>query len=189
MREPLDRLCGSPEESPPRTYRAIVARYIRDHRVPARREARHHARQPSLRKAIEVAALAVTRDGKRHSHQRRIPRRVLDKAKRRLLHARLDRHATFHALHNAISHEIQSIRGVGPLLIYDIATRIGAYLGLKPQYVYLHAGTREGARVLGLANGAFIAAASLPAAFRRLSPSEIEDCLCIYRDYLEKAAA
>jgi hypothetical protein len=35
-------------------------------------------------------------------------------------------------------------------VVYDIAHRIGAYLRREPEAVYLHAGTREGARALNL---------------------------------------
>ncbi len=185
----LDPSCSPRDAPPPRTYRTIVARYIRDHRAPAAAEMRYYASQPSLRKAVELAALAVTCHGKRHAHQRRIPRKVLQKAKARLTPMRLDLYHSFHALHAAIDQRIRSIPGVGPLMVYDIATRIGAYLRRQPEYVYLHAGTRDGARILGLAAGAFIDPAALPSAFKRLSPREIEDCLCIYRDFLDNAAA
>ena len=39
---------------------------------------------------------------------------------------------------------------LGELTVYDVAHRIGAYLQLEPDVVYLHRGTRIGARYLGL---------------------------------------
>jgi hypothetical protein len=51
----------------------------------------------------------------------------------------------------------------------------------KSALLYLHRGTKEGTAALGL-RGETLDAAALPAAFSRLTPAEIEDCLCIYKD-------
>ena len=42
---------------------------------------------------------------------------------------------------------LYSIIGVNEMYVYDAAQRMGAFLGLKPQKVYLHAGVRRGPRV------------------------------------------
>jgi hypothetical protein len=68
-------------------------------------------------------------------------------------------------------------------MVYDIAHRIGAYLGKPPALVYLHRGTKKGAANLGF-RGETLDPAMLPSPFSRLTPSEIEDCLCIYKDEL-----
>ena len=39
---------------------------------------------------------------------------------------------------------------MGELVVYDTALRIGARFGLEPEKVYVHRGTREGVRKLGL---------------------------------------
>ena len=86
-------------------------------------------------------------------------------------------------IHEAIS----GLSGIGEVMVYDTAHRIGSYLGLEPEYVYLHAGTRVGAVALGFDRSAgWIEIADLPAAFRRLKPSEIEDCLCIYKKDIQR---
>jgi hypothetical protein len=69
------------------------------------------------------------------------------------------------------------------LTVYDISHRIGAYFGKAPERVYLHAGVRVGARALGIGGDSFDPKI-LPKPFARLTPSEIEDCLCIYKDEL-----
>jgi hypothetical protein len=49
--------------------------------------------------------------------------------------------------------------------------------------VYLHAGTRTGARALGLAaRAATLDVSELPAEFHSLEPHEVEDVLCIFKD-------
>jgi hypothetical protein len=85
----------------------------------------------------------------------------------------------FDALHEIVKREIGSVHGIGALTVYDIAHRIGAYLGKSPKMVYLHRGTKEGAAILGF-RGESLDPTQLPSAFSRLTPAEIEDCLCIY---------
>jgi len=115
---------------------------------------------------------------------------VLDRGEARLSGTKFDHCSTFEDLHDAIRGAIGSIRGIGDLTVYDTAVRIGAHLGLEPQMVYLHAGTKAGARAMGLAGqGGRLAMSTLPAAFRQLSAREVEDCLCIYKDALASAGA
>ncbi|HQM80509.1 MAG TPA: hypothetical protein PLX02_02700 [Syntrophorhabdaceae bacterium] len=74
------------------------------------------------------------------------------------------------------------IPGIGELAVYDTALRIGAFLRIEPSKVFLHAGTRTGARALGLETSAeFLEVSSVPSEFQVLKPSEIEDVLCIYK--------
>jgi hypothetical protein len=74
-------------------------------------------------------------------------------------------------------------------MVYDTALRIGAKLGLEPEVVYLHRGTRRGVRALGLdADRTFVALGELPHELRALRPHEIEDCLCIYKTELAHRA-
>src|SRR5262249_51982407 len=87
---------------------------------------------------------------------------------------------TFGELLELVGHAVGRISGIGELTIYDTALRIGGKLGLEPDVVYLHAGTREGARVFGL-DGASVPLSKFPPAFRGLKPREVEDCLCIYK--------
>lgn len=167
------------------TLRDIVDAYIRDKRDGAARELRFHAIQRSLADAVSVAALCKSPSGKRHSHQCRIPFASLDEARRRLLAADLRGAATFEELHDFVTATVRGIWMVAELTIYDIAHRIGAHLGLAPERVYLHRGTRDGARALGLGRGrATLALRELPREFHRLNPAEAEDCLCIYKEQL-----
>jgi hypothetical protein len=94
--------------------------------------------------------------------------------------------SSFEQLHQIIGELIQGIRGVGPLLIYDTALRLGANLRLEPSVVFLHAGTREGARRLGLnVARSFIPSSEFPPVLRELPARQIEDILCIYKDWLK----
>lgn len=72
-------------------------------------------------------------------------------------------------------------------MAYDIAHRVGIFRKLEPEVVYLHAGTRQGAKELGI-RGKVVSRRELPAEFRSLSPSELEDLFCNYKDALAGAA-
>ena len=162
-----------------------VANYIQRFRDRARSEIAYCAKQKTLSDAITVAAACTHADGKRHSHQRRIPLSVLGEAAREL-HAHneaLSIAKSFGQLHAKIDAVIGPIHGIGRLAVYDISHRIGAFLDLEPENVYLHAGAREGAAILGIF-GSVIEKRQLPDAFAPLTAAEIEDCLCIYKDAL-----
>ncbi|MDR0776086.1 MAG: hypothetical protein LBE81_05550 [Azonexus sp.] len=166
------------------TLERIVDDYIRDHQRNAEREQRWFAIQPDLSKAIEVAALAKSPSGKRLSHQWRIPERALRESNRRLQTkaAKLEASRSFEDLYEVVAATIQSISGIGELTIYDTALRIGAFLRLEPAKVFLHAGTRSGARALGLrTSAAFLEMSSIPSVLQVFKPSEVEDVLCIYK--------
>ncbi|MCP4360813.1 MAG: hypothetical protein GY796_22630 [Chloroflexi bacterium] len=144
-------------------------------------------KQPSLQETIELAALAKLPSGKRHPHQYRIPKNALHEAKRRLLSSDLQNCKSFDELLNKIDDNIRPIFMIGELAVYDTALRIGAYLDLEPDVIYLHRGVRDGAKAIGLdERQKYIEKDDLPSAFDILSPYEIEDCLCLYKDDLQK---
>jgi hypothetical protein len=150
------------------------------------------AAQPSLRAAIEVAAAATDRDGRRHPHQRRLSRATIRHATAALLaaEARIRSAESFDALHERITAQLRDVAGAGELYAYDSAVRIGMYLRLAPTRVYLHAGTRQGARALGLDyRKPALEVSELPLPLRRRQPAEVEDILCIYKDWFSGAAA
>ena len=62
------------------TFARVVAHYIRTYRARDAAERRRFERLPSLSAAVRESALSRCIDGKRHSHQRRIPGRSLSKA-------------------------------------------------------------------------------------------------------------
>lgn len=123
----------------------------------------------------------------RHDHQRRLKRASLETAYECLKKAPLSKCKSFHDLFLAVEKSIGGISGIGELMIYDTSLRIGANLRLQPDRVYLHSGTRKGARRLGLrTDPAWIDREQLPDVLSSLSPCQVEDLLCIYKDHLAK---
>lgn len=179
--------CCIPEDTVIRNLADAVKAYHKHNRPKADNEHQYYAGKNSLPEAIRTAARCEIH-GKRHSHQYRIPKAVLEEAERRLLKLRRwDSIKDFGELHKLINDTIRPIHGIGELAVYDIATRIGAYLNINAKKVYLHAGTREGARALGFdTSRGWLAVEELPREFRKLTAGQIEDCLCIYKADLEK---
>jgi hypothetical protein len=140
---------------------------------------------PSLELAIHNAVLATDERGKRFGHQCRIPASALRRAKA-VLGARISEvknTRSFHELHSFLKRGLGDVRGLGELYFYDTALRLGAFLGFAPEFVYLHRGTRAGARALGLdVSSEYIRLGQLPAPIRGLQAHEAEDFLCIYKD-------
>lgn len=168
-----------------------LAAAVEDYRM---RHQRKHAREldffrlPKLsdEDAVSAAALCQLPSGKRHPHQRRIPRAALDESRQRLL-MNLDAIracSSFDELYEFVERLIRPIPMIGELTVYDTSLRIGARFGLEPELVYLHAGTRVGARRLGLNwRARALDRDSLPPALRALTAHEIEDVLCIYEEW------
>lgn len=176
---PCTRGCEHPADSLER----IVSDFISQHRCRANLEMRWYASQPNLGAAICVATLSKTSEGKRHPHQYRIPQQALERARCRLT-ANFREAASFHELWEIVDLESGGIHRIGELAVYDISHRLGAFLGLRPDNVYLHAGARAGAKCLGIMSGRFVSRGGLPSQLQRLSSAEIEDCLCIYKKEL-----
>lgn len=182
------RPCSKEQLSGVCSHNAIVRTYIRRKRADAAAEFQSYAALGSITAVVQFAALCQPPGThKRHSHQRRIPQRALVQARDRLLKANLPACKTFHQLHDVVAQTIGRIRGIGDLTIYDIATRVGAFLSLEPDRVYLHRGTREGAGyLLSVAGRQWVWPRELPSAFLELRPREIEDCLCIFKRQLKE---
>jgi hypothetical protein len=170
----------------PHTLGGMVRHYISHKRPCAQHELKTFAKLP-FEEALERAALAIDKDGKRFSHQTRLEGSQLRKARSILLDAARELHRcdSFDQLHNLIKEHLDGIRGLAELYYYDTALRIGASRGLMPKRVYLHRGTRKGASALGLDWRAdSLGPRALPKELAVLDPYEIEDFLCIYKDHL-----
>jgi len=168
---------------------AIIRKYRRDNLPKASRELAAF-RAMSFDDAVSHASLAERFDSRRnrwlrYDHQRRIPRLSLAHVHRKLRKAPLKGCSTFDDLFSVVHEAISEIPKIGELMVYDTALRIGANLGLEPERVYLHAGTRVGARKLGIAAGTpWILRRDLPEPLRALPAWQAEDILCIFKDWL-----
>jgi hypothetical protein len=168
---------------------AIVRHYLTNYQPGSEQELNWFRAQPSVASAIKMASLAIRDEkGKRFLHQRRINRFVLFESESILLSAEsaISKAKSFDELFGLIKNLLQDIKGLGELYYYDTALRIGSKLNLVPTKVYLHAGTRVGAKALGLNHKEqYLELNALPKELLRLQPYEIEDVLCIYKRMLK----
>jgi hypothetical protein len=158
--------------------------YRRDFRPRIDAEDEWFANQPSLALAISFAGLARDWRGKRLPHGNRLRPKELQKAEAVLLGAQgsIARCRSFDELLGVVSGCLKTIWRDPELFSYDTALRIGAKLGFTPDKVYLHRGTRVGARALGLdTRPSFLTMDQLPSFLQVLEPREVEDFLCIFK--------
>lgn len=141
--------------------------------------------QDTLENAIYFAATATDGKNKRHGHQRRLTKNVLNKYADNLLKRKREirKANNFDALYKIASDCAN--KGIGKLTIYDTAHRVGKFLNISPDKIYLHAGTKLGAqKLLGqIGSKRCIVKSELPVEFQieQLNEEEIEDILCIYK--------
>lgn len=163
----------------------IVRHYIKKYRPDAEKELDSFRQASSLTDAIQKAGMAINSQGKRFPHQWRLKQESLQRATAKLLGAiqEIQSCGSFDDLIQIVESTAGTVKGIGELYVYDTALRIGAYLGIYPNEVYLHAGTRNGARALGLnIDRRSIPISDLPREFRHLPAREVEDILCIYKE-------
>ena len=169
-------------------YESIIRHYRIHHQPRAKEEVTWFSNQPTLQTAIKTAGMALDSREKRFSHQRRLRDGALKLGTDALLEAEREiaRCRTFDELFEVVKKAVGEIRNLGELYVYDTAFRLGCKLGLMPTKVYLHSGTRDGARVLGLQtrDTQALDVSILPRGLQVLEPHEIEDVLCIYKDQL-----
>jgi len=180
---------GSPTPVELFTWGQLLQDYDTRHRPKRQDELDWFSTQTTFRGAIRAVARAEGRRGERLDHQRRIRRDAVPEAELVLMKcASLLRRATsFDALLQVIEIAIRPIFGIGELYCYDAALRLGCYLGLAPEYVYLHAGTRKGARAFATLRGKIprLPREAFPE-LRDRSASEIENILCVYENIFAK---
>lgn len=178
---------GTPEVPPTSILKQIVGDYRRRFSADRERENAWYRSAPSFQATVRQAAACQNSMGKRCSHQRRISRAALRAGVETLARAfrELRSCRSFEELHSRVRQLVGGIHGLGKLYVYDVATRIGCVLQLRPERVYLHAGTREGARALGLDfRTDSIEVTDFPKVLQELEAWELEDVLCIYKSEL-----
>lgn len=122
---------------------------------------------------------------RKYRHQWRIQAHVLEQGYAALLAVQntIQHSVSFKELHNIVEKATFFVHGLSEVYVYDTALRIGAHLKLEPGEVYLHAGTRLGARALGYRGPGPLPLTDLRPEheeLKRLTAREIEDFLCLY---------
>lgn len=178
-------VCGRPTRGLV-TLEAMIRDFV-DRFRPGERDELAFFKEHPFTVALDHAALAKDCRGKRFSHQRRLTRESLAKARGLLFEKQdeLKRMQCFEGVLKIVQGITRQVRGLGELYAYDTALRISAALGYEPVAVYLHAGTRVGAKRLGISTSRdYVSTLDLPVALQKLPPHEVESFLCIYKNQL-----
>jgi len=141
----------------------------------------------SLTDAIKAATGCI---GRVPDHQRRVGREILTEASKELLRRKkaIEACESFGELIEIVDEATVDVYRFGELAVYDTSLRLGAWLDILPDRVYLHAGTRKGARALGLdTSRGYLEMEELPEPLQVLEAREVEDFLCIYKGRLREA--
>jgi hypothetical protein len=148
---------------------------------------------PDITTAIKIAAESRKENGHPYKHQQKNCNFWPDSitaATRVLLDARdeLEPCSDFDELHELVKNLLSDIKFIGDLYCYDVAVRIGAFLDVLPERVYLHAGTRDGAMRLGLpTRKGVLEMSELPKPLQGFLPWQAEDILCRFnKDFLKQ---
>lgn len=143
---------------------------------------------PDFATAVDRAVRSRMPDGTMHNHQTRVRLSALITFGQAIIETH-PKVGTWPDFHTFFLH-LDRIKpwGIGPLTVYDVAERIGRYLCLEPDRVYLHAGPTLGAKALGIdvRGKAWLRMDELPAPMQVLAADEAEDFLCVFNAYLSR---
>lgn len=123
-------------------------------------------------------------NGKMHSHQRRVAHK-LDEGLEVSLSDNIqpNRFNDFHSVYSWIKSVTDRVKGLGNTTAYDVARRLGVWVGVHPIMVYLHAGAATGAKKLGV-EGKIVSLNDFPLEIQKLGATHAENFLCIYKNFL-----
>ena len=139
----------------------------------------------SLDEAVRFACHG--KDGKIHDHQHLVGKSTLEEARKAIWKNAYKILAckSFEVLLKLVEDRTRTIDGFGVLAIYDTSLRLGAHRRIWPKVVYLHAGTKQGCKALGLTTSSgTVEMNNFPEPMRVLEPYQVEDFLCIFKDQI-----
>lgn len=142
------------------------------------------ARSETMGIALWRAVKSRRPNGKMHNHQSKVSGTL---GKLGLILSRNRMTLASSPTFDVLYHRIKRLapKGIGEMTTYDVAVRFGAYLGLKPEMIYMHAGTRAGLNALmGTKFGSrheMFPMWMLPTELQDKDPDTVEDFLCTYR--------
>jgi len=132
--------------------------------------------------AVHRAVFSRDARGKMHNHQTKVPVAIKTLLFREIMKSSLPVDVrSFDHLYDVIASF--RIWGIGSVTVYDVSVRIGAWLQLEPDSLYLHAGVKQGWKALGLPrwDSVRVYREDWPLAFQSMPADELEDFICTYR--------
>jgi len=171
----------------------VVCDYLHKSKIKDR-NIQYCMQQTELHKVIEIAACAVDENNKIHEHQRRVGKIKLQEFANLLKQKEqeIKKVKKFDELLNIIK-SIKCYR-IGELVRYDTAERIGFFLKIYPEKIYLHAGVKVGVKNLlgNLYRKNFLIIDDLPYELKKYKSEfnlqfyDFESIFCQYKDKFEQ---
>lgn len=123
-------------------------------------------------------------NGKMHGHQRRVAHKLKEGLKVSLSdNIQPNDFNDFHSVYKWVKSVTDRVKGLGATTAYDVARRLGVWIGMQPTMVYLHAGAAVGAKKLGM-EGETVSLNDFPREIQKLGATHAENFLCIYKNRL-----
>lgn len=166
----------------------LVRIYLRMHGPKLDAYLDHYRRLENPENAIRQACHG--KEGNIHSHQHLVGKEKLEQAYKKLQRCSTEIAAceSFDDLLTKVDRLTAAVNRFGVLAVYDTSLRLGAFLDVWPELVYLHAGTRKGCKKLGVdVKGGTVKMERLPQTLQVLKPYQVEDFLCIFEDQFGEA--
>src|SRR5690606_36716857 len=163
----------------------MIDDYINKYRRYNKLTFRKYQNLENIDKAINNSALALDIKYQKSDHQYRIKTEALELSRKILLHNKnkISSCKDFNSLLKLIESLLKDVNGLGELYYYHTTLKLASYLNIFPEYIYLHIGTRDGAKYFGLNyKNAYIEKTDLPNESHILELYEIVDFLCIYKN-------
>ena len=140
------------------------------------------AESSTWEKALERAWNSRLENGKMHRHQCHVAPKLPEGLKIALAaNIQPDRFTDFHQLYSWIKSITACVIGLGNTTTYDVARRLGVWMKIQPELVYLHAGSAKGAKKLGI-EGESVILTAFPHEIQKLGATHAENFLCHNKD-------
>lgn len=161
---------------------ALVTDYLCHYENMYKSEKLWWAESSTWEKALERAWKSILENGKMHSHQCHVAHKLPEGLKIALeANVQPDEFTDFHQLYSWIKSITTCVKGLGDTTTYDVAQRLGVWMKMQPELVYLHAGAAKGAKKLGI-EGESVPLSNFPDEIQRLGSTHVERFLCKYKD-------
>jgi hypothetical protein len=178
--------CNSHNNESPKSFKEVAEFYIKNYRGKIKDEIKK-IKKDTLQNVLKKYGYGKNMDDK-YVHLNRLKKDSLEEAGKKLreLENKFVESKNFDEIFNTIQNKIEAeIKGIGEMYTYDTALSIGHKLGILPEFIYLHRGTRKGAKLLDIKLEREIKISKniegMPKEFQIFEPYEIEDILCLYK--------
>jgi hypothetical protein len=162
----------------------LVKDYLCHYADKYKSEERWWAESLTWEEALERAWNSCRENGKMHSHQCHVADKLPEGLRIALdANVQLDIFTDFHQLYIWVKSITTDVKGLGDTTTYDVAQRLGVWMKIQPELVYLHAGAAKSAKKLGI-KGESVPLSIFPDEIQRLGATHAERFLCKYKDQI-----